>query len=489
MFVWRSVRTMTAPYPFWIAGQARTSDLTLGVLHPADAHLVATHFVPSSSDVEDAIGAAVAARIPLQRTSAAVRAQALMHVSSRLQERFEEVAHVIVEEGGKPLMWARVEVTRAINTFRWAAEEARRFGGEIQRLDTEVTTEGRMGLIRRFPRGVVLGIAPFNFPLNLIAHKLAPAIAVGAPIIIKPAPATPLSALILGQILAETDLPAGAWSVLPVDNSVAEQLVLDSRLPVVSFTGSDKVGLQIQARVPHKHVTLELGGNAAAVVLADWSSDEDLEWAATRIATFGHSQAGQSCISVQRVMIHADIYDDLSARIVSKTAALPNGNPHDPDVVVGPLINEAAAIRVESWINAAVNTGAQLLTGGSRTGAYVDPTVMADVSEHSQLVCGEVFGPVIVLSQFTTTAEAFDAVNDSPFGLQVGVFTHNLETAFSAHANLDVGGVILGDVPAFRSDQMPYGGVKASGVGKEGVRFAMQDLTHERILVLSGIEI
>jgi len=425
----------------------------------------------------------------MQKTSAAVRAQALLHVSTRLQERSEEVANIIVEEGGKPLMWARVEVTRAINTFRWAAEEARRFGGEIQRLDTETTTEGRMGLIRRFPRGVVLGIAPFNFPLNLIAHKVAPAIAVGAPIIIKPAPATPLCALILGEILAETDLPAGAWSVLPVDNSMAEQLVLDERLPVISFTGSDKVGMHLQALVPHKHVTLELGGNAAAVVMGDWSSEQDMEWAATRIATFGHSQAGQSCISVQRVMIHEELYDDLASRITRKTAELSNGNPHDASVVVGPLINEAAAIRVHSWIEDAVSSGAKLLTGGSRTGAFVEPTVLADVAASSQLVCGEVFGPVIVLSRFSNAVDAFDAVNDSAFGLQVGVFTHNLETAFSAHANLDVGGVIIGDVPAFRSDQMPYGGVKASGVGKEGIRFAMEDLTHERILVLSGIEI
>jgi len=480
---------MTSPYPFWIAGQPRTSDLTANVLHPADSHVVASIFLPSSSDVEDAVSAAHTARGAMQATSAATRAQALMHVSARLQERFEEVASIIVEEGGKPLMWARIETTRAINTFRWAAEEARRFGGELQRLDTEATAQGRMGLIRRFPRGVVLGIAPFNFPLNLIAHKVAPAIAVGTPIVIKPAPSTPISALILGEILAETDLPPGAWSVLPVDNTVAEQLVLDPRLPVVSFTGSDKIGMHIQAQAPHKHVTLELGGNAAAVVLSDWSTEADLEWAANRISTFGHSQAGQSCISVQRVMIQADLYDDLSARIVAKTAALPNGDPHNEDVVVGPLIDEAAAIRVETWIQDAVNAGAKVLTGGTRDGAFVEPTVMADVPATSKLVCGEVFGPVIVLSKFSTTAQAFEAVNDSEFGLQVGVFTHNLEAAFSAHANLDVGGVIIGDVPAFRSDQMPYGGVKASGVGKEGVRFAMQDLTHERILVLSGIEI
>ena len=344
-----------------------------------------------------------------------------------------------------------------------------------------------MAIIRRFPHGPVLGISPFNFPMNLVAHKVAPAIAVGAPIIVKPAPSTPLSALVLGEILAETDLPAGSWSVIPVGNEAAPGLVADVRLPVVSFTGSDKVGFEIQKAVPSKHITLELGGNAAAVVLEDWNSEKDMTWAASRIATFANYQAGQSCISVQRVLIHDSIFEEMTNRIVTAVAALPNGDPRDEKTVVGPMINEAAAIRVEEWVNEAVAGGAKVLTGGKRNGSYYEPTVLADVAVDAKVSCNEVFGPVMLVNSISSTQEGFDIVNDSPFGLQAGVFTHDVQTAFLAHSELEVGGVIIGDVPTFRSDQMPYGGVKASGVGKEGLLHAMRDLTHERILVLSDL--
>jgi acyl-CoA reductase-like NAD-dependent aldehyde dehydrogenase len=392
-----------------------------------------------------------------------------------------------LDENGKPLLWARAESSRAGMTFRWAAEEVRRFSGELQRLDTEAATAGRMAIIRRFPHGPVLGISPFNFPMNLVAHKVAPAIAVGAPIVVKPAPSTPLSALVLGEILAETDLPAGSWSVIPVGNEAAPGLVADVRLPVVSFTGSDKVGFEIQKAVPSKHITLELGGNAAAVVLEDWNSEKDMAWAASRIATFANYQAGQSCISVQRVLIHDSIYGEMTKRIVSAVAALPNGDPRDEKTVVGPMINEAAAIRVEEWVNEAVAGGAKVLTGGKRNGSYYEPTVLSDVAIDAKVSCNEVFGPVMLVNSISSTQEGFDIVNDSPFGLQAGVFTHDVQTAFLAHSELEVGGVIIGDVPTFRSDQMPYGGVKASGVGKEGLLHAMRDLTHERILVLSDL--
>ena len=363
----------------------------------------------------------------------------------------------------------------------------RRFSGELQRLDTEAATAGRMAIIRRFAHGPVLGISPFNFPMNLVAHKVAPAIAVGAPIVVKPAPSTPLSALLLGEIMAEADLPVGSWSVIPVGNEAAPALVADVRLPVVSFTGSDKVGFEIQKAVPHKHITLELGGNAAAVVLEDWNSEKDLNWAATRIATFANYQAGQSCISVQRVLIHESLFEDLKNRIVTAVAALPNGDPRDEKTVVGPMINEAAAIRVEDWVNEAVTAGAKVLTGGKRNGSFYEPTVLTDVPTDAKVSCNEIFGPVMMLNSIASAQEGFDVVNDSPFGLQAGVFTHNLQTAFLAHTELEVGGVIIGDVPTFRSDQMPYGGIKASGVGKEGLRHAMQDLTHERIMVLSDL--
>jgi aldehyde dehydrogenase (NAD+) len=478
---------MSAIYPFWIAGKPVTSDKVADVIHPGDGKVIGQYYVPTPAHIEQAVSGAWESRHVARRTSAAQRAEALMLISKRLTERAEEIAQLIVDENGKPLMWARAEAGRAGLVFRWAAEEVRRFSGELQRLDTEAATAGRMAIIRRFAHGPVLGISPFNFPMNLVAHKVAPAIAVGAPIVVKPAPSTPLSALLLGEIMAEADLPVGSWSVIPVGNEAAPALVADVRLPVVSFTGSDKVGFEIQKAVPNKHITLELGGNAAAVVLEDWNSEKDLSWAATRIATFANYQAGQSCISVQRVLIHESLFEDLKNRIVTAVAALPNGDPRDEKTVVGPMIDEAAAIRVEDWVNEAVVAGAKVLTGGKRNGSFYEPTVLIDVPTDAKVSCNEVFGPVMLLNSIATTQEGFDIVNDSPFGLQAGVFTHNLQTAFLAHTELEVGGVIIGDVPTFRSDQMPYGGIKASGVGKEGLRHAMQDLTHERILVLSDL--
>jgi aldehyde dehydrogenase (NAD+) len=333
----------------------------------------------------------------------------------------------------------------------------------------------------------VLGISPFNFPLNLVAHKVAPALAVGAPIVLKPAPATPLSALLLGELLAETDLPAGSWSVLAVGNDIAPLLTADDRLPVVSFTGSETVGFAIQKAVPHKHVTLELGGNAAAVLCPDWSSDADLDHAATRIATFANYQAGQACVSVQRVLVDGTLWDRFVPRLVDAVAGLRTGSPWDEATVVGPLVNEAAAIRVEAWVDEAVAAGATLVTGGVRDGASYSPTVLTDVPADAKVACEEVFGPVLVLQRVDGVDEAFAVVNDSRFGLQTGVFTHDIQVAFRAHRDLEVGGVIVGDVPAYRADQMPYGGVKASGVGREGLRAAMEDYTYERVLVLANV--
>ncbi|GAA3042614.1 hypothetical protein GCM10020000_22090 [Streptomyces olivoverticillatus] len=346
---------------------------------------------------------------------------------------------------------------------------------------------GRLALTRRFPRGVVLGIAPFNFPLNLSAHKVAPAIAVGAPIILKPAPATPISSLVLGEILAETDLPAGSWSVLPVPNDRMPALVQDERLPVISFTGSGPVGWSILDSAPRKHVTLELGGNGAAVVLADWSSEADLDWAAQRIATFSNYQGGQSCISVQRVIADASLYERLLPKVVAAVEAQVTGDPSDAATDVGPLVSEDAAKRVESWVEEAVAAGATLLAGGKREGATYAPTVLADVPADVTIACEEVFGPVLTIAKADDEDAAFAAVNDSPYGLQAGVFTHDVQTAFRAHRALEVGGVVIGDVPSYRADQMPYGGTKQSGVGREGVRYAMDDYTYERVLVLTGL--
>ncbi|MET9427683.1 MULTISPECIES: aldehyde dehydrogenase family protein [unclassified Streptomyces] len=473
---------------FWLAGRQATGETTFDVTSPWDGRLVGQVSVPTEAQVEEAVAAAHAVVDEFAATPAHVRAAALDHVSKRLAERTEEIAQLISAENGKPIKWARGEVGRAVSVFRFAAEEARRFnGGEAQRLDTDGGGVGRLALTRRFPKGVVLGIAPFNFPLNLCAHKVAPAIAVGAPIILKPAPATPLSGLILGELLAETDLPAGSWSVLPVLNEAMPALVKDERLPVISFTGSDKVGYAIQESVPHKHCTLELGGNAAAVVLADWASEEDLDWAATRIATFSNYQGGQSCISVQRVIADASVYDRLVPKIVAAVEAQGTGDPSDDTTDVGPLVSEDAAKRVESWVDEAVKGGATLLTGGKREGATYAPTVLADLPADVTLACEEVFGPVLTLHKVDGEAAAFAEVNNSKFGLQTGVFTHDLQTAFRAHRALEVGGVVVGDVPSYRADQMPYGGVKQSGVGREGVRYAMDDYTYERVLVLTGL--
>lgn len=480
---------MSETAPFWIAGQPVTSDSVHEVHSPYDGSVVGAHFEPTAADVEAAVAAAVAVGTQAQATTAAQRAAALMHVSRRIGERADEIARLITAENGKPLMWSRAEVGRAESTFRWAAEEARRWSGELQRLDTDPAAAGRMAIVRRFPNGPVLGIAPFNFPLNLVAHKVAPAIAVGAPILVKPAPATPLTALLLGELLAETDLPDGMWSVLPLGNEATAELVADPRLPVVSFTGSETVGYAIQSGQPAKHVILELGGNAAAVVLADWSGDDDLDWAATRIATFGNYQAGQSCISVQRIFVDESLYDRFVPRLVAKMAELKTGAPTQDGVVVGPVINEAAAERIQSWIDSAVAAGARVLTGGTREGTTIAPTLLADAPADASVSCEEVFGPVMTIATVSGTEEAIAAVNDSRFGLQAGLFTRDLHVAFRAHRELEVGGVIIGDVPSFRADQMPYGGVKSSGLGREGLRAAMTDLTHDRVMVLTGLDL
>ncbi|MGR8007960.1 aldehyde dehydrogenase family protein [Streptomyces hypolithicus] len=479
---------MTSTHAFWLAGRQATGEDAFDVTSPWDGRLVGKVSVPTDAQVEEAVAAAYAVESEFAATPAHVRAAALDHVSKRLVERTEEIAQVISAENGKPIKWARGEVGRAVSVFRFAAEEARRFnGGEAQRLDTDAGGVGRLALTRRFPKGTVLGIAPFNFPLNLCAHKIAPAIAVGAPIILKPAPATPLSGLILGELLAETELPAGSWSVLPVANDKMPALVQDERLPVISFTGSETVGYAIMDSVPRKHCTLELGGNGAAVVLADWASEKDLDWAATRIATFSNYQGGQSCISVQRVIADASVYDRLVPKIVAAVGAQVTGDPSDAGTDVGPLVSEDAAKRVEAWVEEAVTGGASLLAGGKRDGAAYAPTVLADVPADATISCEEVFGPVLTVRKVEGEAEAFAAVNDSKYGLQAGVFTHDLQTAFRAHRELEVGGVIVGDVPSYRADQMPYGGVKQSGVGREGVRFAMEDYTYERVMVFTGL--
>ena len=469
--------------PFWLAGAPVQGSESYRVHNPYDGSEVAMVGVPSVEQVERSVATAAAVATELAALPAHIRAGALGHVAARLEQEHERVAQTITAESGKPIRWSRVEVGRAIRNMAVASEEAKRLGGEVVRLDGDPVGTGRMGIIRRFPIGPVLGITPFNFPLNLITHKVAPAVAVGAPIVLKPAPQTPQTALILGEFFAETDLPEGALSVLPMPNGeLLDKLVADDRLPVVSFTGS-QVGWSIRAAHPYKVVLLELGGNAAAIVHAD----ADLEAAAAAVALGAFVQAGQTCISTQRVLVHADVAEEFADTLVKAAAALPVGNPAHDATVVGPMVNEAAAARVERWVSEALAEGGTLCCGGDRVGTTYAPTVLDAVSEESKVWSEEIFGPVVSLRTYDDIGEAFAAVNRSRFGLQAGIFTNDLQLAMRAHRELIVGTVIVGDSPSYRADPLPYGGWKQSGVGREGIRFAMDELTAGRSVVLPAL--
>jgi acyl-CoA reductase-like NAD-dependent aldehyde dehydrogenase len=468
--------------PFYVAGDWRTGDGSLDVTSPFDESVVAQVGVPTDADVEEAVSKAADTFKESRHLPTHARAEGLMRISRGISERVDELAELVAREGGKPLKWSKVEVTRAVSTFRWAAEEVRRFGGEFLPLDTEESAGSRAGIVRRFAIGPVIGITPFNFPVNLVAHKVAPALAVGAPIVIKPAGATPLGALALAELFDQTDLPKGMMSVLPISSDRAEKLVKDPRFKKFSFTGSG-IGWRLKGLDPHKHVTLELGGNAGVIV----HSDADLDHAAQRVAFGGYYQAGQSCIAVQRAFIQSEVYEDFVTRLVKQVESLKVGDPLDPSTDVGPLIDKGALERVDEWVKEAVQEGAEVLTGGKREDPLYYPTVLANTSPEMKVRCQEVFGPVITVQPYQTFEEALDEVNESEYGLQAGVFTSSIERAMLAHRELEVGGVIVNDVSAFRADQMPYGGSKESGYGREGLRYAMNEMTEPRIMVLSHV--
>jgi acyl-CoA reductase-like NAD-dependent aldehyde dehydrogenase len=468
--------------PFYVAGDWRTGEGTLDVHSPYDGSVVATLGVPTDDDVEEAVIRASETFKESRHLPTYVRSEALMHISRRISERVDELAEAVAREGGKPLKWSKVEVTRAVSTFRWAAEESRRMNGEFLSLDTEKSLGSRAGIVRRFAYGPVLGISPFNFPVNLVAHKIAPALAVAAPIVIKPAGVTPLGALALAELFDETEFPKGMLSVLPISSDRAQKLVEDRRFKKLSFTGSG-IGWRLKGLDPHKHATLELGGNAGVIV----HSDADLDNAAARVAFGGYYQAGQSCISVQRVFVQSEVYEDFVTRLIKQVESLKVGDPLDPTVDVGPVIDEGSLDRIEAWVNEAVGQGAELLTGGRREGTIYYPTILANTSPDMKVRCEEIFGPVVTVQKYETYEEALGQVNDSPYGLQAGVFTSSIERAMLAHRELEVGGVIVNDVSAFRADQMPYGGAKESGYGREGLRYAMDEMTEPRIMVLSHV--
>ena len=472
----------TKTKPFYAAGRWRTGVGTLAVRSPYDGSVVAEIGVPTDDDVERAVKAAADTFKESRHLPTYARAEALAHISRRIAERVDELAELVAREGGKPLKWSRIEVTRAVSTFRWASEETRRFGGEFVPLDTEQSLGSRAGIVRRFPYGPVLGISPFNFPVNLVAHKVAPALAVGAPIVVKPAGVTPLGALSLAELFDQTDLPKGMLSVLPISSQRAQKLVEDRRFKKLSFTGSG-IGWKLKGLDPHKHATLELGGNAGVIV----HSDADLDHAAARVAVGGYYQAGQSCISVQRVLIQSEVYEDFVARLIKQVESLKVGDPLDPTVDVGPLIDHDALERVDAWVKEAVEQGAEILTGGKREDPFYHPTVLAKTSPEMKVRCMEIFGPVITVQPYQTFEDALAEVNDSEYGLQAGLFTSSIERAMLAHRELEVGGLIVNDMSAFRADQMPYGGSKESGYGREGLRYAMEEMTEPRIMVLSHV--
>jgi acyl-CoA reductase-like NAD-dependent aldehyde dehydrogenase len=469
--------------PYLVNGEWRTGEGTFDVTSPFDGSVVAEIGVPTADDVEEATAAAAETFRESQHLPVHARADALDHISRRLAEDVEENAALIAREGGKPIKWAKVEATRAIATFRWASEVIRHGDDELIRLDTEASLGSRVGLLRRFAVGPVLGITPFNFPLNLVAHKVAPALGVGAPIVVKPARATPIGALRLAELFAETDLPKGMYSVLPVSSSVADGMARDPRYRKISFTGSSEVGWYLKGLDPRKRVTLELGGNAGVIV----HSDADLDLAAQRVAFGGYYQAGQSCISVQRVLVQSEVYDAFAERLVKQVESLKTGDPMDPSTDVGPVIDGGSLERIEAWIGEAVSQGAEVLTGGTRTDPFYQPTVLSRTTPEMKVRCEEIFGPVTTISPYQTFEEAIDEVNNSKYGLQAGVFTNDIARAFLAHQRIEVGGVIINDVSAFRADQMPYGGSKDSGFGREGLRFAMEEMTEPRIMVVSHV--
>ena len=467
-------------YPLYLANEAQTPNLDLEVTDKYTGKVATRVALADAKMIDAGIAATVEAAEPMARMASYERQAVLQHCVNRFTERFDELAYALCIEAGKPIRDSRGEVGRLIDTFRIAAEESVRITGEVQPLDISPRARGYQGMWKRVPIGPCSFISPFNFPLNLAAHKIAPAIAVGCPFVMKPASRTPLGAIIIGEVLAETDLPKGAFSILPAARDGADLFTTDERLKLLSFTGSPGVGWDLKARAGKKKVVLELGGNAAVIV----DADTDLDDAVERIIFGAFYQSGQSCIGVQRIIIHADIYDELRDRLVAKTKTLIAGDPHNEDTFVGPMIDVKEATRLDNWIQAAVADGAKLLVGGKREGAMLEATLLEGVSRSAALYAEEAFGPVAILSKFTEFKAALAEVNDSKFGLQTGIFTRDLYKMLDAWDHLEVGGVVIGDVPSYRVDNMPYGGVKDSGLGREGVRFAMEDMTEIRNLVI-----
>ena len=466
---------------FFLNGSWSTHGRESVISSPYDHSVVAVVSEAERNDVEVAIQSAVQAFAVTRRMSSRQRCAILQEIAQAITGRREEFARMICQEAAKPIKTARIEVDRAINTFQIAAEEATRIYGEYLPLDTLESTAGRWGMVRRFPVGPVFAITPFNFPLNLVAHKVAPAIAAGCPLILKPAPQTPVSALMLAEIIDNTSWPDGAFAVMPLSNDNAATLVSDERIKLLTFTGSAAVGWELKSRAGKKRVTLELGGNAGVIV----HSDADIPHAVQRCVAGGFSYGGQTCISVQRILVHQKIFEPVKEQLLKGVSKLKSGDPALETTDIPPLIREQDAVRVVAWVGDAVQAGAKLLCGGKRNGSMVEPTVLTGTSPHMRVNCAEIFGPVVTVEPYETFEEAITLINSSEYGLQAGLFTRDFGLIQTAFDEIEVGGLIVGDVPSFRVDQMPYGGVKDSGLGREGLRYSIEDMTERKLMVVA----
>ncbi len=466
---------------FLVGGDWKTAEEKLVVRNPYSGDVAGITYWASEADAEAAVQSSVRGAELMASLPGYKRSDLLESIASRIRERKEEFAHTMTLESAKPISDSRAEVERAIMTFTIAAEEAKRLNGETLPLDLNQTSEGRMAIIRPFPVGVVLGITPFNFPLNLVAHKVAPALAAGNSIIVKPSPRTPLTTLLLAQVVQQSGAPSGSMNVVNLSNELTRKLIKDDRPKAFSFTGGTDVGWELKSLAGKKKVILELGGNAASIV----DAGANIEDAIKRNVAGAFYYSGQSCISVQRVFIHRSSYDEFVEGVVEQTRSLVTGDPMDEGVSVGPLIDQASSERIEQWVNNATDRGAEVLIGGQRNGAFYQPTVLANVDPEATLSTQEAFGPVVLVAPFDEFGDAVARVNQSRYGLQVGLFTNNLEHAFQAFREFEMGAVIVNDAPTFRIDHTPYGGVKDSGYGREGVRYAMEELTETRMMVVS----
>jgi acyl-CoA reductase-like NAD-dependent aldehyde dehydrogenase len=466
---------------FYLAGRWVEEGRPVEIRSPYDGTPLAQIFEAGPAHVEKAIQSAVRAFGTTRHLPSFERQRVLRSIAREISSRKEEFARTLAQEAGKPIRAARTEVERAIFTFTVAAEESTRIYGEYLPLDWQQSAAGRWGLVRRFPIGPVAAITPFNFPLNLVAHKVAPAIASGSTIILKPAPQTPLSAFLLAEVVEQAGLPDGAFNVLPLSNQDAGLLVADERIKLISFTGSATVGWEVKRQAGKKKVVLELGGNAGVIV----HGDADLKWAAERSVAGGFLYAGQTCISVQRILVERPVFPEFRELVLERVSKLKLGDPLDERTDVGPLIRESDALRASQWVEEAIQDGATLLVGGKRTGPMLEPTVLTGTRPHMKVNCQEIFAPVVTVEPYDDFALALRQINESPYGLQAGVFTRDARRIFEAYEQLEVGGVVAGDVPSFRIDHMPYGGVKDSGLGREGLRYSIEEMTEPKLLVMN----